>query len=94
MITSWEENSVTWNNQPEFTTMSQKTLPESTIQFQDYYRIDITDLVKDMHETPSQSFGLMLSLITEEGFRRVFFASSDVIDESKRPKLEIYYSIE
>ncbi len=94
VITSWEENSVTWNNQPECTTMSQKTLPESTIQFQDYYRIDITDLVKDMHETPSQSFGLMLSLITEEGFRRVFFASSDVIDESKRPKLEIYYSIE
>ena len=35
VISDWEENSVTWNNQPETTTLNQKTLPESTNQFQD-----------------------------------------------------------
>ena len=94
VISSWDEHSVTWNNQPEITQLNQVLLASSNHPFQDCYRVDITELAKDIHENPSESFGLMLSLRYEVGYRRVFFASSDVEEEHKRPKLEIYYSVE
>jgi hypothetical protein len=94
VISAWDEHTITWNNQPETTSLSEKLVPASTDQHQDYTGLDITALVRDMYANPSESFGFMLSLKTEEGFKRVFFASSDVPDENKRPKIEIYYSVE
>lgn len=94
VISEWDEHTITWNNQPETTSASQQLVPASTDQHQDYTGLDVTALVRDMYENPSESFGFMLSLKTEEGLKRVFFASSDVPDENRRPKIEIYYSVE
>lgn len=90
VVSSWSESTVTWNNQPNTTTVNQVSLPASTSQTQDY-AIDVTNLVKDMLNNPASSFGFMLSLQNETTYRALIFASSDHPDSTKRPKLIIVY---
>ena len=87
----WEENTVTWNTHPSFTTQNQVKLPASTAANQDYLDIDITTLVKDMYADPANSHGLMLSMEVQSHYRAMIFASSDHPDPNYRPKLEIVY---
>ena len=88
-ITSlWDENTVTWNNQPTTTTVNQVTVPQSTSGNQDY-TLDVTALVQDMVNNPSGNYGFMLRLQTEVYYRALIFASSDCADPTKWPKLII-----
>jgi hypothetical protein len=61
---------------------------------QDYIDIDVTELVKDIYENPEESHGFMLRLKYEYDYRRMFFATSDVGDPQKRPKLDIFYKVD
>ena len=91
ITSTWSEPTVTWNNQPTVTTTHQIALPASTSQTQDYI-INATQIVKDMLDTPSASFGFMLSLQNETIYRSLIFASSDHPDTTKHPKLVITYT--
>lgn len=93
VITEWDEHTITWNNQPETTTLSQRLVPASSDQYQDY-TINVTELVRDIYQSPSESYGFRISLRTEEVYKRVFFATSDIPEENRRPKIEIYYTVE
>jgi len=91
-ITSpWEEDEVTWNNQPMTTMEDLVVLPQSTYPEQDYTDIDITNLVQLMVSDPEHNYGLMLRLITEEYYRCLMFASGDYLNSNLWPKLEIIY---
>ena len=87
VITPWEEDKVTWNNQPQATEDNQLILPPSTSLRQDFLGINVTTLVKDMLNKPDSSFGFMIKIYTEETYRRVAFASSDHPDSEKWPEL-------
>ncbi|GAH23273.1 unnamed protein product, partial [marine sediment metagenome] len=89
----WDENTVTWNNQPQTTTQSQKSLNESTSHGENYLNIDLTQLVQDMIESPENSFGLMLILQSELKYAQMAFCSSDHPDATRHPRIEIKYSI-
>ncbi len=89
----WDENTVTWNNQPSTTSQSQASLNESTSHGENYLNIDITQLVQEMVEDPDNSFGLMLILQSELNYAQLAFCSSDHPDESKHPQIYINYSI-
>lgn len=89
----WEENTITWNDQPPTTTVDQVVLPESSSTMQDYLNINVTNLVRDIHENMADSYGFMLRLVDETNYRRMFFASSDIPEAAKRPKLVIYYTL-
>jgi hypothetical protein len=93
VISEWQEDSVTWNTQPPVTEENRALIPQSDSTMQNYIGIDVTDLVRDCYNHPEESFGLMLRLVEEEGYRRMFFASSDIPDPAKRPKLEVYYTV-
>jgi hypothetical protein len=93
VLTEWDENSVTWNEQPETTEHNQVLLPGSNHPMQDYIGIDVTGLVRDIHDHPGMGFGFMLRLKHETGYRRLMFASSDANEKGMRPKLDIYYSL-
>lgn len=93
VISDWKEDSITWNNQPRTTDLDQVLLSKSDSAMQDYTDIDVTNLVVDMLKNKDNSFGFMLRLKFEDGYRRLFFASSDVKEKDKRPKLEIYYTV-
>ena len=93
ITSSWEENSVTWNNQPTTTIENQVFLSESSSSTQDYLNIDVTDLIEDMIADPSNSHGFLLKLLNEQHYRSLVFAASDHSDSGLHPKLEICYSI-
>ena len=85
---AWNENTITWNNQPASTTTNQVTVPQSTSANQDY-NLDVTNLVQDMVANPSSNFGMVMRLQTEAYYRALIFASSDDADSTKLPKLTI-----
>jgi hypothetical protein len=88
----WNENTVTWNNQPSTTFLNAVTLPQDVNPHQDYV-IDVTAMVQDMVTNPSTNYGFMLQLITEQYYRCMLFASSDHANAALHPKLEICYTV-
>ena len=91
VIQSWDENIITWNNQPNTVTLNQIIVPPSTSSHQDY-SMDISSLVQDIVDNPSTSFGLRLTLLTEQYYRSLIFASSDHTNSNLHPKLIITYT--
>jgi hypothetical protein len=91
-ITSpWEEHKVTWNTQPSVTDKNEIILLATNSETQDFTDIDMTDLVQEMIEKPGGNYGLMISLMNENHYRRVIFGSSDNANSQKRPKLVIEF---
>jgi PKD repeat protein len=87
----WEEDQVTWNNQPATSMEDVVVLPQSTYPDQDYIGIDVTALVQAMVSDPEHNHGLLFRLITEEYYRNMTFASGDCDEPAKWPRLEIIY---
>ncbi|MEO6130907.1 MAG: DNRLRE domain-containing protein, partial [Saprospiraceae bacterium] len=89
---SWNESTVTWNNQPSTTSLHQVTLPASSSDYQDYLNINVTALVDDMVADPNSGYGFLLRQVTEDGLRRLSFAAGDYPNIQKQPKLEVCYN--
>lgn len=92
VTSSWDESTVTWNNQPTITTASQVTLPGSGGVQWNYNVIDlnITTLLQDIiNLPPAQRYGFCIRLQTESYYSSMLFASSDNADATKHPKLRI-----
>ena len=93
-ITSeWDYIVVTWNNQPTTTNENQVVLAQSQYEIQNYLDIDVTELCVGMINNSATNFGFMIQLEVEEYYRRLIFASGANENESIRPRLEVYYSI-
>jgi len=91
-ITSiWDEATVTWNTQPSYSNSNEILLAQSTSGTEDY-AIDVTQLVQDMVDNPSTSFGFLLQLQNETYYASLVFASSDNADVNNHPRLEVYYT--
>ncbi len=89
---TWDENTVTWNNQPTTTTQDQVIIPQSTSTSQDYV-LDIINLVQTSIQNPSTSFGFMISEINEVNYyNSLIFGSSDAADANIHPKLKVCYT--
>jgi hypothetical protein len=88
----WEASGVTWATQPSVTSENQVFIPSNTGLETDV-TVDITNLIKDQHTYPEQSFGFMMSLVTEQIYRSMIFASSDHPDGTKHPRLRIAYTL-
>jgi len=93
IITPWQENSITWNNQPNTDDSNMVALPQSTSSTQDYQDIDITNLVIERIQHPNSNYGFMLALQTEQLYRCLVFASSDNTIDSIRPEIKISYCL-
>ena len=87
---TWDNQLVTWNNQPSISTNNQLQTPASSSVYQDYV-FDVSTLVQDMVDNPTNSHGFMLTLQTEILYRSVVFGSSECADPTNRPKLEIEF---
>ena len=91
---SWDENSVTWVTKPTYTTSNQVLMAASTNGNQNFLDIDVAEIVQDMIDNPSTSFGFYLMLEDETPYKALVFASSEYEDSHimRRPMLEITYS--
>lgn len=87
---SWNENSVTWNSQPTITNLDSMNVSKS-ISSNQTYTVDVTNMVQDMIANPVTNYGFMLKLNEEFPYRLVILASSDHPDNSKHPKLIVYF---
>jgi hypothetical protein len=92
VITSWDENTVTWNNQPLITQSNRVVLGPSTSQWGYNAVIDVTLLVKPMIKYPAKNYGFRISLQSESIYRSIGFYTSENTDSHKRPKLVITYN--
>lgn len=86
----WDEQTVTWNTQPETTSEYQVTISASNGEMQDFTDIEITGLIQNI-VNKGYNYGLMLKLTNETMYTKMTFASSDAADENKRPRLTIKY---
>ncbi len=93
-ITSyWNENTVTWNNQPSATPVDEVILPQSVNGTQDYSNIDVKEMVQKMVSVPNGNFGFLLKLTNESNYARLIFASGDNPDINRHPFLTVTYTI-
>jgi hypothetical protein len=92
IVEPWDEDSVTWNKQPKSTAENEVYLRQSVTEHEDYENINVTLLVQDFIYYPSESFGFLIKLETEQYYRSMIFASSDHPNENIRPKLVVYYT--
>lgn len=88
---SWQESSVTWNNQPATSVENIVNISKSVSEQQSYLNIDVTELVQDMINNPTDNHGFMLKLDEEIPYKLVIVASSNHPDMDKHPKLVVYY---
>lgn len=88
----WQENSVTWNNQPSIAAADFSDLPQSNSSTQDY-SIDVTSIATFHIQNPLQNFGYLLRLNQEDpnDAAALTFYSSDAPSTSKWPELCITY---
>jgi len=91
VIQHWDQDTVTWNMQPNTTMDGAIILPTSTTNTQNYPDIDVTLHLRDMVSHPETNFGWKLQLITEELYRSMEFASSNDNSVQYRPKLTVIY---
>jgi len=87
----WNENTVTWNNRPNYTSINAVSLPASTSPFQDYLNIDVKNLVEDMIVSIDSSNGFLLRLQNEVVYNLLSFSSKDNGNPNKIPTLTISY---
>ena len=89
----WQENIITWNNQPSFSPLIETTT--NVIRKRLWYDFNITDLVKSWYSHPETNYGLVLKLKPEEeerGYNFFIAVSSDDSIATSRPKLFITYT--
>lgn len=91
LLGPWEE-SVSWNEVPQFTDINKVLVPASNSANQDYTDINITPLIQDMLNGPNSNFGMLIKLKFTEYYRRVVFASSEHPRPELRPTLRIVSS--
>ncbi len=105
VTSTWSENTITWAQQPSMATtnltdsVNRVTIPAPTSTTQNF-AINLTSMVRNWLQNPTQNFGFVTNLVTESHFRRIVLAYSDFPIDSLRPKLvltfadprKVYYS--
>lgn len=84
---NWNENTVSWNNQPMAVSTNQVLLPASDSATQDYLNIDVSSLINDMLANGNNGF--LLTMVDETAPNGLLFCSSNYSDSTKRPKLQL-----
>lgn len=87
---NWDDQQVNWNNCPDFS----KDI-EFKIQIsgkpRDYYRMDMTNYVRDLVDKRLVNNGLLIKLEDETINNFIHFYSSNARENDNWPKLVVYY---
>lgn len=91
VVQQWDPQTLTWNNQPQYTALNMVWVPNSTSQTQDL-SVTITPLINDAYLYPNNSYGFVFKMITEDIYRCQVYASSNHANPALHPKLVICYT--
>ncbi len=90
---NWQENAVTWNNQPDVLPGYSVLVPSTNnIPSFDDYQISVGDLVSFWFCNPEQNYGFKLRLVNEEYYRRVSFSTKEYNNPENHPKLVCHFA--
>jgi len=92
IIEPWDENKVTWNNQPKTIEMNQ-VFVYPFIKNSNIIDLDVTSLFVNPSASILPNYGMLFRLWPDNMFPGFRFASSDYPEPFMRPKLIIYYSV-
>jgi RHS repeat-associated protein len=90
---NWSEDSLTWNNQPDYYA-KYSNIALGTISTNDSIVIDIAKLIPLWKSGIVENNGIMIKLDDEANGENVVFMSSESNDSTKHPKMHLQYSIE
>ncbi len=93
VTSNWQENTITWNNQPTTTSVNEIYLPATTSGTQDFLDVDVRGIVTGMVSNPGINYGFSMVLQTEQSYRDLLFGASEHPNSSLHPKLEVCYSV-
>src|SRR6185436_1717126 len=65
LTSSWDEYTVTWDNQPATTSAGEVVVPQTVTNTEDRPNIDVTALVQQMVTDPATNYGLLFREETE-----------------------------
>jgi hypothetical protein len=87
----WDEATITWNNQPAFSSRDTVHIGNTNTSTDDKLDINLLGFVQSWVNNASTNFGVVMMLQDEPGTLGRFqtYASSDFADSAKRPKLVI-----
>lgn len=88
---NWNESIVTWNTQPNSTSLNSTTIASSNSNSQDYLNIPVTGIVTDMYNNNAH-YGIKLKLLNETLTNSMIFCSLNYTNTTKHPKLIVTYS--
>jgi hypothetical protein len=91
IIEPWEENTVTWNNQPKTTEVNQVFI-QPFIKNANFIEVDVTPLFVIPLANPLPNHGILFKLTANDRFKGFRFVSSDYPDSLMRPRLSIQYT--
>jgi hypothetical protein len=89
VVSDWDENTITWNNQPLINEKNRAILAASTSQWNYNASIDVTKLVQAAVRI--SNFGFRISMENETPYHSIGFYSSDGSNPRQHPKLVIVY---
>ena len=92
IVEPWEEDIVTWNNQPKTIEPNQVFISPFNLNV-NFITVDVTSLFVPVNEVAAPNYGMFFKLWPVEKFPGFRFASSDFPDERMRPKLTVYYTL-
>lgn len=86
---SWQEGTITWNNQPGYSSTNTVAIPQSTTAFQNY-TLDMLAMVKSMYINPATNYGFMVRQTTDNHNAELNFGSKESA-VGTRPTLVVTY---
>lgn len=89
---TWDQTTITFNNEPAAVADGQDTIPPSTTSWNYNVTVDVTNLVKLQVANPAANYGFLLKLQAENQLRAMEFATCESPDSLERPKLVVNYS--
>ena len=95
IIAPWEEDSVTWNNQPTSIIDNQIYISPFRTSNVNFIDLDVTrQFLPSDNSTTIANYGMLFKLYPSEQFPGFRFASSDYDVPYMRPRLTIYYTLD
>ena len=90
VLEPWNEDSITWNNQPQDTSVHQVSVPAPSSPY-DSMCVDVTELLQDILASDEGNHGFSLKLQNESPYRQVRYASKEHPDSSQA-KLKVTFT--
>jgi hypothetical protein len=85
----WTISTLTWNTQPNSTSLNQLIVPPSSSPNQNYLNLNVKGLIEDMKV--NGNYGFLIKHSTESPLKITCLTSSREANPLIRPKLMVYY---